>query len=172
MDEFCGNCGAKLDLAISDVCPNCGAKQGASKFVVEEARGKYGGFWVRFVAAFIDGLILFIPLIICLALVGFGEGQSGSNKLWLGYFLFLIVWFIYFAVLESSSRRGTFGKQAMGLIVINMDGSQLTFSQASVRTIGKLASAVILYIGFIMIGFTENKQGLHDMIAKTYVIKK
>lgn len=172
MDEFCGSCGAKLDLAISNVCPNCGAKQGASKFAIEESSGKYGGFWVRFVAAFIDGLILLIPFIICLALVGFGEGQSGSSTLWLGYFLFLIVWFIYFAVLESSSRRGTFGKQAMGLIVINMDGSQLTFSQASVRTIGKLVSTVILYIGFIMIGFTENKQGLHDMIAKTYVIKK
>ena len=83
-----------------------------------------------------------------------------------------IVGFAYFAYLESSSRKATFGKEAIGLIVTNMDGSQLTFQQASIRYIGKLLSLITLYVGFIMIGFTEKKQGLHDMIAKTLVVKK
>jgi len=168
MDDFCGSCGAKLDLSISNVCPNCGAKSGASKFAVEESTkssGNYAGFWVRFFAAFIDGLILLIPFAFCIAL-------AGTNNILLGYFLIWIIGFGYFAFLESSARKATYGKEALGLIVVNIDGTQLTFTQASLRYIGKLASALILYIGFIMIGFTEKKQGLHDMIAKTLVIKK
>jgi uncharacterized RDD family membrane protein YckC len=168
MDEFCGSCGAKLDLSISNVCPNCGAKSGASKFAVEESTkssGNYAGFWLRLIAALIDGLILLIPFAFCIAI-------AGTNNVWLGYFLIWIIGFAYFAYLESSVRRATYGKQAMGLMVINMDGTQLTLEQASVRYIAKLISALTLYIGFIMIGFTEKKQGLHDMIAKTLVIKK
>lgn len=167
MDEFCGNCGAKMDLAISDVCPNCGAKSGESKFSSKasgESNENYAGFWVRFIAYFLDGLILIIPVVLCFAI-------AGSNEL-LGYLLSWIVGFAYFAYLESSWRKATFGKQAMGLIVINMDGSQLSFQQASIRYIAKIISAFILYIGFIMIGFTEKKQGLHDMIANTLVVKK
>ena len=166
MDDFCGNCGAKMDLSLSNVCPNCGAKTGASKFAFTESSGNYAGFWVRLIAFFIDGLILLIPFVICLTLVG-------TNNIGFGYFLFWIVGFAYFAYLESSQRQATFGKGAMGLIVVNMDGSQLTFQQApSIRYIAKLVSGIILYIGFIMIGFTEKKQGLHDMIAHTLVIKK
>ncbi|MDD1685575.1 RDD family protein [Methanoregula sp.] len=124
----------------------------------------YAGFWLRLAAAVIDGLILLIPFVICVVI-------SGTNPL-IFYFLIWIVGFAYFAYLESSPKMATFGKEAMGLIVTNMDGSQLTFKQASIRYIGKLLSLVILYGGFIMIGFTEKKQGLHDMIAKTLVVKK
>jgi uncharacterized RDD family membrane protein YckC len=168
MDEFCGNCGAKMDLSISNICPNCGAKSGASKFAAEvstESSGNYAGFWVRFFAFLCDGLILLIPFAICFVI-------AGQSNMWLGYFLSWIVGFAYFAYLESSTRRATFGKQALGLIVTNMEGSQLTFQEASIRYIAKLLSAVILYIGFIMIGFTEKKQGLHDMIAHTIVNRK
>jgi uncharacterized RDD family membrane protein YckC len=168
MDEFCGNCGAKMDLSLSNVCPNCGAKSGASKSTAEvstESSGNYAGFWVRFFAFLIDGVILLIPFAICFGIAG----QSNTS---LGFFLSWIVGFAYFAYLESSTRRATFGKQAMGVIVTKMDGSQLTFQEASIRYIAKLLSAVILYIGFIMIGFTEKKQGLHDMIAHTIVIRK
>lgn len=136
----------------------------ALTFVNKELGINYAGFWVRLAAAVIDGLILFIPLVICAAI-------SGTNP-WIFYFLFWIVGFAYFAYLESSPKRATFGKEAVGLIVTNMDGSQLTFKQASIRYIGKLLSFIILYGGFIMIGFTEKKQGLHDMIAKTLVVKK
>ena len=144
---------------IPGVIPNnnYGATSGASC--------NYAGFWLRLVAAFIDGLILLIPFVVCV-------GIAGINHEWLGVFVMWIVGFAYFAYLESSSRKATFGKEAIGLIVTNMDGSQLTFQQASIRYIGKLLSLITLYVGFIMIGFTEKKQGLHDMIAKTLVVKK
>lgn len=166
MDEFCGNCGAKIDLSISDVCPNCGTKSGAAKFeTIKPYEGiQYAGFWLRLFAAFIDGLILLIPFAICFGIAG-GDIAIGCVLSW-------FVGLFYFAYLEGSPRQATFGKQAIGLIVTNMDGEQLTFQQAAIRYISKLVSTVILYIGFIMIGFTEKKQGLHDMIAHTLVIKK
>jgi len=139
--------------------------EGTSKEESRELNVNYAGFWLRLVAAFIDGLILLIPFGVC-------AGMAGTKNELLGFFLMWIVGLVYFAYLESSLRMSTFGKQAVGLIVTNMDGSQLTFQQAAIRYGGKLLSLVILYMGFIMIGFTEKKQGLHDMIAKTVVVKK
>jgi uncharacterized RDD family membrane protein YckC len=141
---------------------------GAQPFTIKEpseANVRYAGFWVRLVAAIIDGLILLIPFVVCF-------GITGTKNEWLGLFLMWIVGFVYFVYLESSSRKASFGKEAVGLVVTNTNGSQLTLQQASIRYIGKLLSLVILYMGFIMIGFTEKKQGLHDMIAKTFVVKK
>jgi uncharacterized RDD family membrane protein YckC len=130
-----------------------------------EANVRYAGFWMRLVAALIDGLILLIPFVVCI-------GITGTKNVWLSLFLMWIVGFVYFVYLESSSRKATFGKEAVGLVVTNTNGSQLTLQDASIRYIGKVLSLVILYMGFIMIGFTEKKQGLHDMIAKTFVVKK
>jgi len=152
---------------IPELKPNnsYAATNEAPTFANKELGINYAGFWLRLAAAAIDGLILLIPFVICFAI-------TGTNHILIFYFLIWIAGFAYFAYLESSPKRGTFGKEAVGLIVTNIDGSQLTFKQASIRYIGKLLSLVILYLGFIMIGFTEKKQGLHDMIAKTLVVKK
>lgn len=137
----------------------------ALPFANTELGINYAGFWLRLTAAIIDVLILFIPFMIVYTI-------TGPNHILIFYFLIWIVGLAYSAYLESSPKRATFGKGAVGLIVTNMDGSQLTFKQASIRYIGKLLSLFTLYLGFIMIGFTEKKQGLHDMIAKTLVVKK
>jgi hypothetical protein len=64
------------------------------------------------------------------------------------------------------------GKKAVGLIVIDENGDGLSVREATVRTLSKFLSSILLYIGFIMIGFTKKKQGLHDKIAHTFVIIK
>jgi uncharacterized RDD family membrane protein YckC len=168
MKEFCGTCGTEMDLSISDVCPICGEKAGASKpktVVTETTSGDYGGFWIRLIAFFIDGLVLLIPF-------AFFIGLVGIQDIGFLYFLCLITAFVYSVFLESSSWQATVGKAAMGLKVVDMEGARISVQQAAVRYIGKILSALILYIGFIMIGFTENKQGLHDMIAQTFVVRK
>ena len=83
---------------------------------------------------------------------------------------FVIAW-LYFAFFESSERGATVGKMAMGLRVVTSDGQRLSFMHATGRYFAKLLSALILFIGFIMIAFTDKKRGLHDMIAGTLVIK-
>jgi uncharacterized RDD family membrane protein YckC len=73
--------------------------------------------------------------------------------------------------MDSSKKQGTFGKSIMGIKVINKNGDKLSFFRAMWRFISKIFSSLILFIGFIMIPFTKKKQGLHDFMAGTLVIK-
>ena len=79
---------------------------------------------------------------------------------------------LYFSFMESSKYQGTVGKMALGLIVTDANGAKLDFTKALIRNLGKIISSMILFIGYIMAGFTEKKQALHDMIASTLVVKK
>jgi len=76
---------------------------------------------------------------------------------------------IYFAFQESSTRKGTVGKQAMNLIVTDLNGNKISFKQATKRFIMKILAAIPLFTGFLSIFFTSKKQAFHDIIAKTVV---
>jgi uncharacterized RDD family membrane protein YckC len=73
-------------------------------------------------------------------------------------FFFLLPW-IYFAGMESSNRQATIGKSAMGVIVTDINGDRISFARATTRHFLSFISYLILYIGFIMISFTEKKTG-------------
>jgi uncharacterized RDD family membrane protein YckC len=79
---------------------------------------------------------------------------------------------LYYALLESSAWQATLGKKALGLEVTDMAGQRISFARATGRYFGKIVSAFILMIGFIMAGFTAQKQALHDMMAGCLVIRK
>jgi uncharacterized RDD family membrane protein YckC len=160
---------------------------------------QYAGFWLRFVAYLIDGVIFGIPLgILCVVLfLVFGgvaaihgaipvngdpdamqAALPGLIGAMLGfYFMFFAIaivgsW-LYYAMLESSARQATFGKSIMSLRVTDMNGNRLSFGRASGRFFGKLVTGLVPFgIGYIMAGFTEKKQALHDFIAATLVWKK
>lgn len=83
----------------------------------------------------------------------------------------LIIGIAYFVGFESSAYQATPGKMALGLIVTDSDGRRISPMRAVGRYFAKILSAMILLIGFIMVAFTERKQGLHDMIASTLVVK-
>lgn len=140
---------------------------------------QYAGFWWRFLAYLIDGLIsfcIFFPLGIVLGVVMVATGEDPNSPSMLGARLltnglsFLITW-LYYALCESSSWQGTIGKKALGLRVTDLNGQPINFAKATGRHFGKILSALILGIGFIMIAFTDQKQGLHDTIAGTLVLK-
>ena len=82
----------------------------------------------------------------------------------------LVFYIVYFTILESSLKQATFGKQALGLKVVNANGERLSPENAFIRSCSKVLSGLIAGVGFFMISFTEKKQGLHDYIAKTYVV--
>lgn len=84
--------------------------------------------------------------------------------------IFLLIRWLYFAIMESSSYQATFGKQLLEIKVTDMDGNRISFWRATLRYFAKILSGMIFYLGYLMIGFTEKKQGLHDMIAGTLVI--
>lgn len=77
--------------------------------------------------------------------------------------------FFYFALMESSRRQATLGKMALGIEVSDTRGQRLNFSRALIRNLAKLLSMLSLLIGFMMAGWTERKQALHDFIADAVV---
>ena len=142
----------------------------------------YAGFWLRFVAFLIDTVLLTVVggLIGAVfgGVVGGSMGATGSSVEDItaavtgpAYLIGFLINVIYYVTMESSSRQATLGKSALGLVVTNAEGNRISAGQALGRYFGKYVSALILGIGFIMIAFTERKQGLHDLLAGTLVVK-
>lgn len=154
----------------------------------------YAGFWLRFVAYIIDYIIIyvvqsfiFIPVLGLLGItfasnMGNVENMSdaeaigmvGSMVALIGATAFLttIIAILYWALMESSKYQATVGKLALGLKVTDMEGKNLDLTKSLIRNVCKIISGMILFIGYIMAGFTDKKQGLHDIIAGTLVVKK
>lgn len=82
----------------------------------------------------------------------------------------IILQWLYYALMESSSKQATLGKMALGIKVTDLEGKRITFGRATGRYFGKILSGLILNIGYIMAAFTERKQALHDMMANCLVI--
>jgi uncharacterized RDD family membrane protein YckC len=133
---------------------------------------KYGGFWKRVVAYIIDIIPLFFIGIV-LAMISGQDLLDPDATSGFGFtdLAGLIIGIAYFAGFESSSWQATPGKRALGLIVTDTDGRRLSPLRAVGRYFAKIPSAMILLIGFIMVAFTERKQGLHDYIASTLVLE-
>src|SRR5208282_6521696 len=106
-----------------------------------------------------------------LALGGFGHGFRLMHLMG-GGAIFLLVLFgswLYEALMESSSYQATLGKMIFGMKVTDLYGNRISFGRATGRHFAKILSGMILCIGFIMVGLTERKQGLHDLLAGTLV---
>jgi uncharacterized RDD family membrane protein YckC len=150
----------------------------------------YAGFWRRFVAHIIDqilvgvvALLIFVPGLALLG-IGIGAGMMEEAETGIGVilaaiaaYLFAIVLVIigqwlYYALMESSNKQATLGKMAIGIIVTDLSGNRISFGRATGRYFGKILSGLILNIGYIMAGFTEKKQALHDIIAGCLVVMK
>jgi uncharacterized RDD family membrane protein YckC len=152
----------------------------------------YAGFWLRTVAYIIDsivlGVIFGVLFLIGIAFIGVGSVESMARGMRNGdaeppvafilmlaliSLLGLVASWIYHAYLESSPNQGTLGKMALGLIVTDLQGRRITFGHATGRFFAKIVTSLIpLGIGYMMAGFTEKKQALHDMIAATLVLRK
>ena len=152
----------------------------------------YAGFWLRVVAYIIDGLIIGVIFgvlfLIGIAFVGIGSMETMARGMHNGdaeppvalvlmlifiFFLSIVASWIYYAYLESSPNQGTLGKMALGLIVTDVQGRRISFGHATGRFFAKIITGLIpLGIGYMMAGFTEKKQALHDMIAATLVLRK
>ena len=153
---FCRQCGASLKPGSQTVSPSAQGTKAAVPVAVE-----YAGFWRRFAAAIIDGLILSVASTTVIFV-----------SLGVAYPFTLVAGWLYYSLMESSSTQATLGKMALGIKVTDLDGRRISFGRATGRYFGKIVSAIILLAGYIMIAFTEKKQGLHDMMANTLVLMK
>jgi uncharacterized RDD family membrane protein YckC len=154
----------------------------APAMAVAAAPTRYAGFWRRFWAFIVDGFIIGVIMMpFSLGLWGtiVAMGQSGTDNVetiariiaasMMAWLLRAVATWLYGALFESSAWQATPGKKLLGLMVTDLEGHRISFLRASGRAFGKWFSGLILGIGFLMVAFTEKKQGLHDMLAGTVV---
>jgi uncharacterized RDD family membrane protein YckC len=136
------------------------------------------GFWIRFVAYSVDGAIVGLVQFILGWLLVFATGMTGSmtgdGQLAMSVVSGLLGITISFAygIFFIGYCGQTPGKMLVRIKVIRTDGSAVTYGHAFLReVVGKFISGILLGIGYLMVAFDSQKQGLHDKIADTYVVK-
>ncbi len=138
----------------------------------------YAGFWLRFVAMIVDGFVVLAIIRFPLSLISgapmFRAQPPTVEEAQRDLFVSLVSFVLqiaYFAVMEASSYQGTLGKMALGLKVTDLNGYPISVGRGIGRNLGKILSALICLIGYIMAAFSERKQAMHDMMAGTLVVR-
>jgi uncharacterized RDD family membrane protein YckC len=133
----------------------------------------YAGFWIRVLASIIDALISLLVVVPAIAIfsIVWAAAYNEVVATAIGFILNAIVGWLYYAFFESGKWQATPGKRLVGLRVTDLEGNRIGFGRASGRYFSKILSGLILYIGFFMAGWTEKKQGLHDKLVDTLVLR-
>jgi predicted Zn finger-like uncharacterized protein len=167
----CPSC--KLMQPKGTRCTQCGMALAAR---VES--NPYAGFWLRVVASIIDSIALFAIQMVCALIFSFAGGLLGNDLGGRENGVFGIIWLFttviglaYYVVFTGACGQ-TLGKMALRIKVVRTDGSDIGYGRALLREVpAKFLSGLILGIGYLMVAFDERKQGLHDKIADSYVVK-
>jgi uncharacterized RDD family membrane protein YckC len=187
--KFCQWCGADIGSVPTPVSP---------AVIHEEVDGPdigvYAGLGRRFVAFIVDIIIILLFDVVAIAVLGMTRGiqnayfyfiqhvpveqltTEGTRNAMLGSVLaaygiaLVVIPWIYHAGFESSRSQATPGKLLMGIVVTDMAGNKPTLARVTLRHFAKFISALIFFIGFLMIGLTKKRQGLHDKIAGCLVL--
>lgn len=129
----------------------------------------YGDRLPRFVAGLLDGLVIFAIQFVVVSVMGLAGASESATSL--GALIGLVVGVLYYVVYQSQNGQ-TVGKKIMRLKVVDASGNKPTMVTFFLREIiGKFLSGLILLIGYLMILWDSKRQGLHDKIANTYVVK-
>ena len=144
----------------------------------------FKGFWIRFVAVILDLIILSIGVLLIFFVLTFtADSLFGEEAAFVTLsfsavllLIFIFAMLLYKPLMEASEYQGTFGKYFLGMKIVDQEGEKITMAASFIRTLVYLAQTAIPLLNLItsflllMIGFTEYKQGLHDIAAKTYVV--
>jgi uncharacterized RDD family membrane protein YckC len=170
--KFCAGCGTQLILA---------AETATRQPVASAVLPRLAGFWFRTLAAIIDTVLCQVVTIVLVFPLGFALGASMAGKSsisdvqavaqGMGFVLGILINWLWFTISESSRWQATIGKKLFGIRVTDETGARIGFGRANGRYWSKILSVLILGIGFVMVAFTKKKQGLHDKIAGTLVVK-
>jgi uncharacterized RDD family membrane protein YckC len=185
--KFCESCGAPL-AAVSQPAQATAPAQPApytapvaqASYAPPGAQGQYQGVAIRFVAILVDAIILGIISYILIAIFAVSaitiDPSTGAVSIgsayWLVIVLDLIIYFLYYTLLEGHGGQ-TVGKMAVKIRVVReADGSRIDYGQAAIRTILRIIDGIFVYlIGAIFIWSSDKKQRLGDRVAHTVVVK-
>ena len=152
---------------------------------MEEIIQHYAGFWRRFAAYMIDQALIawalneFWGSFFNFARASFAEQRDFDIYRYWETIATVCMWALtiplvtmYHAGMESSPLQATMGKFAVGIYVTDLQGQRISFKKAAGRIFGKFISGAILGIGYLMAGFTEKKQALHDSMSGCLVMRR
>jgi len=206
-EAVCSECGRMFPMAEtirhgdSNICASCKPvflqrlREGAR---VGPAGMHYAGFWIRFAAKLLDGLILgaiiIVPALILIAIFAVGAARHSSTLHlgadvaphasddavgFLGNIIGILIQFVaaIFQIFYSAFFLGKYGatpgKMVCGLIVVDANGNRIGYGRAFGRAFAELLSGMICDIGYIIAGFDNpQKRALHDHICNTRVVYK
>ena len=187
LGKFCQWCGA--DIIANPVTPSATPEEEEGPDV-----GIYAGLGRRFIAWIVDTILILLIGIIVITFFSLTNGLRYAYYLLvqrapiaalteagtvdaavlpiitaLGMLIIIIPW-LYYAGFESSRSQATPGKLLMLIVVTDLEGNKPTFARATLRQFAKIISTLIFFLGFLMIGLTKKRQGLHDKIAGCLVL--
>jgi len=148
---------------------------GTARLTARWPRDTFGGFWRRFAAAFVDGVVLFFPQSIVRVLLGLplfsSHDASDSGTELLVSVGSLFMYWLYSALFESSARQATLGQQVLGLQVMDLDGRRVSFARATGRYFAQLLSVLLCGVGYLFNLWTSRRQTLHDLVAGCVLVR-
>jgi uncharacterized RDD family membrane protein YckC len=156
--------------------PGSGAEYSENVSTTAGGPYHYGGFWIRFCAILIDSVILYIGILIigliASALIGFDYSNNGKavTAIAVIYLFATVMVLAYQIMFLRSGWQATPGKRVLGLRIITTNGAKLSGWRAFGRYVCYSVSAMPMYIGFMMAGWTKEKRSFHDSICDTRVI--
>jgi len=187
--KFCQWCGADIDSSPP-------VKPATAAPVEEEGPeiGVYAGLGRRFIAWIVDTILILLIGIVVISFFSMANGVKYAYYILVqhapiaqlteagtldaavtpiiaafGMLVVIIPW-IYYAGFESSRSQATPGKLLVKTVVTDLEGNKPTFARVTLRHFAKFISTLIIFIGFLMIGLTKKKQGLHDKISGCLVL--
>jgi uncharacterized RDD family membrane protein YckC len=152
-----------------------------------ESRGIYvptavnlASFWWRLLAYVIDYALLIMVIIVISALIGFILSYNGyyewdyesKNSETFFNILGVVLLIIYHSIFEATSTHGSIGKIICKLAVVDAEGNGISFGKALSRNSAKLISGLVCGLGYLNVLWHQQRQGWHDQMAKTYVVRK
>ena len=198
-DQYCISCGHRLlpasvaasQSAVGVPCPRCGASNPPGDtycFTCGAALGQGGqpqsasaarpagiiepaGFLVRLAAGLIDLAVILILRAIVAAILPESSLPYVGNVDWGSIeVIYIVMHAVYFTV-GVAVFSTTLGKVVLRLRVERTDGSRIGLGRALGRYFSYYLSALLLFIGFLMVGYFDDKRGLHDRICDTRVVR-
>jgi len=136
------------------------------KYKVEDQ--EHAGFWIRTFATVIDSVLMILLILSLVMMLGLGETEKIFGPMNIVLNLSLIATTIVFWIFKGATP----GKMITKIKMVDAKtGDSLTASQSVIRYLGYVISTLPFMLGFFWIAFDKNKQGWHDKIAGTVVIK-
>lgn len=173
----CGHCGTPV-VATRMFCNRCGTR--IDHRDTTQPPIEYAGFWRRAAAGLVDCVVMaFTHAVLTLAImtmvstwVKMFVDEHTSLMIVSGADLlsYLVIYWLYFALQESSPAQATVGKRVVGIRVTDLGQGRISFAHATGRCFSKIVSIILCMLGFVIAGFTQKKQALHDLMASTLVV--